>query len=57
MARKRHSESDILKLSPEIGRLASGSDDTSACRNSAGNSDAQLAQEARRHGRVVVVGD
>ena len=40
MARKRHSDEDILKLLREIEvRLASGSDVTSACRT-AGISDA-----------------
>ena len=40
MARKRHSDEDVLKLLREIEvRLASGSDVTSACR-AAGISDA-----------------
>ena len=64
MARKRHSDEDILKLLREIEvTLANGSDVASACR-SVGISEAtyynwrklQLAQEIPRDGSVAVVG-
>ena len=58
MARKRHSDEDILKLLREIEvKLANGSDVQSACR-SVGVSDAtylQGAEAVRRDGKVAVV--
>jgi len=58
MARKRHSDEDILKLLREVEvHLASGSDVGTACRT-AGISDAdllQLAQEVWWHGPLAAV--
>ena len=59
MARKRHSDEDILKLLREIElKLAEGSDVQAACRGVGGERRyvLQLAQAVWRHGSVAVVG-
>ncbi|MEM9318283.1 MAG: transposase, partial [Pseudomonadota bacterium] len=57
MARKRHSDEDVLKLLREIElKLTAGDDVASACR-SVGISDAAYSNWRRRFGAVAAVGD
>nr|WP_300064810.1 hypothetical protein [uncultured Roseobacter sp.] len=59
MARKRHSDEDVLKLLREIElKLTAGDDVASACRSVGISGDVlQLAEALRRNGTRAVVGD